>query len=110
MFYCCSKHCNMKRTIIFFALVASLLACQGTVQESDTNSQTISISDEDLKMIEGQAKNLPLILSNEGWDAYESNFSKDYNNWSMVGDKVRSRDEFFSPSLVPKYGGQVRAG
>ena len=57
---------------------------------------TLKLTDQDKLKIEELARDLPLILTNEGWDAYESNFSQDYQNWSMIGDHVRTRDEFLS--------------
>jgi ketosteroid isomerase-like protein len=67
-----------------------------------------SFTQQDKNTIEKIAKDLPLILTNEGWDAYQSYFAQDYQNWSMIGDQVRSRNEFLG--LVKEwYDGGNRA-
>ncbi|WP_425075302.1 hypothetical protein [Psychroserpens sp. S379A] len=55
-----------------------------------------TITEADKKEIEALKKNIPLILANEGWEAYEKTFSKNYKNWHMLGDQVRHRDEYLS--------------
>ncbi len=55
-----------------------------------------NITQEDKEAIETLARDLPLILSNQGWDAYANTFSDDYVNWSMVGDNVRSREDYLA--------------
>ena len=52
------------------------------------------ISEEDKIEIENFKTQLTLILANEGWEAYENMFTENYKNWSMLSDKVRSKDEF----------------
>ncbi|MEO1258567.1 MAG: DUF4440 domain-containing protein [Bacteroidota bacterium] len=69
-----------------------LISCHSEKDNPATNGSTFT--EEDRQQIEQQAKDLPLILSNEGWEAYEKHFSKDYQNWSMAGDQVRSREAF----------------
>jgi len=65
------------------------------------NRNTSKISKNDKLEIEKLARDIPLILSNEGWDAYEERFTQDYVNWSMVSDRARERGEFLS--LVKKW-------
>ncbi len=60
----------------------------------DKQNKTYQISEKDKKEIENIKTQLPLILANEGWEAYENMFSKNYKNWAMLTDKVRERDEF----------------
>lgn len=52
------------------------------------------ISQQDKIEIEALKQRIPLLLANEGWEAYESNFSADYQNWHMLSDEVRDRDDF----------------
>lgn len=58
--------------------------------------EVYKISEKDKKEIEALKKNIPLILANEGWEAYEKIFSKNYQNWHMLGDEVRNREEYLS--------------
>ena len=69
-------------------LFCALVGCQ-TQQPA-----TYSLTEADKEAILYIAENLPLILSEEGWDAYEAYFHPDYTNWSMIRDQVRTRDEF----------------
>jgi hemolysin-activating ACP:hemolysin acyltransferase len=62
----------------------------------ESEQKTNSITEADKKAIEKLARDLPMILSNQGWKAYEDKFSKDYTNWSMVSEKVRKREEYLS--------------
>lgn len=62
----------------------------------DSDSKTNNITENDKQEIERLARDLPLILSDEGWDAYQKKFSNDYMNWSMVSDQAREREEFLS--------------
>ena len=67
----------------------------------DKHKRTYNITKNDKQEIERLARDLPLILSDEGWEAYQEKFSNDYMNWSMVSDQVRGREEFLS--LVKKW-------
>jgi hypothetical protein len=58
--------------------------------------EVYKISEKDKKQIKALKKNIPLILANEGWEAYEKTFSKNYQNWHMLGDEVRNREEYLS--------------
>ena len=81
--------------IVFWYILSGLLI------SCDQDKEPIMLSEEDKQSIETLARDLPLILSNKGWDAYEEKFSKDYQNWSMVSDEVRSRTDFLT--LVKKW-------
>ncbi|WP_430966799.1 hypothetical protein [Spongiimicrobium sp. 2-473A-2-J] len=50
----------------------------------------------DRREIERSAKELPLVLAQEGWAPYEAHFAKHYKNWPMMRDATRSREEFLS--------------
>lgn len=64
-------------------------------QACDTpNEDSVLLSEADKKEIETLARDIPLILSNQGWDAYEEKFAQGYRNWSMTGDNVRSREAY----------------
>lgn len=76
----------------FYIIVVSFLVFLSC---TDAPKQYV-ISEQDKKEIEALKKNIPLILANEGWEAYEQNFSKDYQNWAMAGDVVRAREEYLS--------------
>lgn len=80
----------MKLKILGFVLTVILLL--GCAQKEEN----YTISEEDKKEIEALKKNIPLILANEGWEAYEKTFSKNYQNWHMLGDEVRNREEYLS--------------
>ena len=75
------------------AVAISMSLFYGCSQEDKISS---SISEEDRLQIEQIARNLPLVLTNEGWDAYESHFAQNYTNWDMITEKTRARDEFLS--------------
>lgn len=70
-------------------VLVALLSCQ-------KEEGVIILTPEDQQAIETLARDLPLILSNEGWEAYESTFSDDYLNWSMARDEVRSREDYLA--------------
>ncbi|WP_422860695.1 hypothetical protein ACOKFD_07645 [Flagellimonas sp. S174] len=75
-------------------IIISLVSC-------NKYRKTNNITENDKQEIERLARDLPLILSDEGWNAYQKKFSSDYMNWSMVSDQVRGRKEFLS--LVKKW-------
>ncbi len=77
---------------IFTLLIVSSLFF-GCIQQNEENYE---ISEADKKEIEALKRNIPLILANEGWEAYENKFSKNYQNWHMLGDQVRNREEYLS--------------
>ncbi|NQZ79055.1 MAG: hypothetical protein HRT61_23500 [Ekhidna sp.] len=79
------KHIQFYTILVSFISLSS--GCSST-------SNTHEISEEDKLEIESLKKNIPLILADEGWEAYEKLFSDNYQNWSMVGNRVRQRDEF----------------
>lgn len=80
----------MKLKILGIALtVMLLLDCSPKVEN-------YTLSEKDKKEIETLKKNIPLILANQGWEAYEKKFSKNYKNWHMLGDQVRDREEYLS--------------
>ncbi len=80
----------MKLKILTFASIVILLfGCS----ESEVD---YIITEADKKEIEALKKNIPLILANEGWEAYEKLFSKNYQNWHMLGNQVRHREEYLS--------------
>lgn len=54
------------------------------------------VSEQDQKEIEALKKSIPLVLANQGWDTYEKLFSKNYQNWHMLGDQVRNREDYLS--------------
>ena len=80
----------MKHIQFYTILVAIISLSSGCSSTSNTHE----ISEEDKLEIESLKKNIPLILADEGWEAYEKLFSDNYQNWSMVGNRVRQRDEF----------------
>lgn len=75
-------------------LLILFLSFYASVSSQEKSQPEIQISESDQKAIENLARDVPLILSNNGWDAYANTFSDDYKNWSMIGDKVRERKEF----------------
>ena len=52
------------------------------------------ITEDDKKEIKSLSNDVPLILTNEGWDAYADTFTMDYKNWSMTGEEVRGRKSY----------------
>ncbi|MBL7472040.1 nuclear transport factor 2 family protein [Robertkochia sediminum] len=73
---------------IALALIATLFtACSG-------DGEVYVISEQDKKEIEALKRSIPLVLAEQGWEAYESLFSENYQNWHMMSDEVRKRDEF----------------
>lgn len=76
---------------LFTLLIVSILFFGCNQKE-----ESYTISEKDKKEIETLKKNIPLILANEGWEAYEKKFSKNYKNWHMLGDQIRNRDEYLS--------------
>ena len=74
-------------------LILFLSGCSSALSQETTQPE-ILITESDKKAIENLARDVPMILSNEGWDAYANTFSDDYKNWSMIGDKVRERKEY----------------
>lgn len=79
------------RSVHFYLTLTGLLLFFGCKQNP---TQTIMLTEADKIEIEQLAKNIPLILSNQGWEAYESKFSQGYRNWSMTRDQVRTRKEY----------------
>ncbi|CAM1347387.1 hypothetical protein [Tenacibaculum crassostreae] len=77
------------KTFVLAIVVILFLGCS---QETDD----YVVSKQDKEEIEALKKNLPLILANEGWKSYEKKFSKNYQNWYMLGDQVRNREEYLS--------------
>ena len=71
----------------FTVMTIILFGCAQKVED-------YTISEEDKKEIEALKKNIPLILANEGWEAYEKKFSKNYQNWHMLGNQVRNREDY----------------
>lgn len=53
------------------------------------------LTEEDKQSIEKAKRDIPLTLANEGWEAYTKAFTNDYQNWAMLGDGIRERDDFF---------------
>lgn len=80
---------GMKSLFSIIFVVALFQSC-----DTEKKQEVSSISEEDKNAIETLARDVPMILSNQGWDAYEATFAQDYINWSMVGDKVRGREEY----------------
>lgn len=70
--------------------VVTCFSCTSLVDREET------ITSEDVQAIDELARTLPMSLSNEGWKAYESKFSSNYTNWSMLLDTIRTRDEYLS--------------
>ena len=83
------KTMNKNYSIVILELVI-IICLSGCFVKSDP----YEISEKDKKEIEALKRNIPLVLANEGWEAYEKLFSENYQNWSMMRDKVRQRDEF----------------
>ncbi|SFR34009.1 hypothetical protein SAMN04490243_0765 [Robiginitalea myxolifaciens] len=73
-----------------------LFSVPSSVWSQDIPQPGVLITESDKKAIADLARDIPLILSNEGWDAYTNTFTNDYKNWSMIGDKVRERKEYLS--------------
>jgi hypothetical protein len=73
--------------LVFISMLSLLAACA-------PKSQVYQISEQDKREIKELKQNTPMILANQGWEAYEQLFSEDYQNWSMMDDNVRERDEF----------------
>lgn len=80
----------MKKFLKYLFLAGSIfiLGCNTT--------ESYQITQKDKKEIETLKRSIPLILANEGWEAYEKMFSKNYQNWHMLGDEVRNREEYLS--------------
>lgn len=76
-----------------FAFTVMVIVFFGCTQQSTEN---YTISEKDKKEIEALKKNIPLILANEGWEAYEKKFSKNYKNWHMLGDQVRNKEDYLA--------------
>lgn len=77
------------KLLTFASIVILLFGCS-------ENEVVYTITESDRKEIEALKKNIPLILANEGWEAYEKTFSKNYQNWHMLSDEVRTREEYLS--------------
>lgn len=73
---------------LFVAGSIFILGCNTT--------ESYQITQKDKKEIEALKKSIPLVLANEGWEAYEKIFSKSYQNWHMLGNQVRNRSEYLS--------------
>ncbi|MDC6364873.1 MULTISPECIES: nuclear transport factor 2 family protein [Flavobacteriaceae] len=58
--------------------------------------EVYKISEKDKKEIEALKRSIPLVLANDGWEPYEKLFSKNYENWHMLGDQVRNREDYLS--------------
>lgn len=74
--------------LLFAVALLTLSAC------TTSNKPASAFTEQDQAEIEALARDIPLILANDGWEAYQSHFADNYQNWSMAGDQVRSREEY----------------
>jgi hypothetical protein len=84
------RYSTMNKSFSIAILVLVITCCSCGLAKSDI----YELSEQDKKEIEALKRNIPMVLANEGWEAYEKLFSKNYQNWSMIGDELRQRDEF----------------
>nr|WP_298994953.1 hypothetical protein [uncultured Allomuricauda sp.] len=85
--------CYNPRIIVSSFLILFLSGYSRTLSQETTQPE-LQITESDKKAIENLARDVPMILSNDGWEAYTKVFTNDYKNWSMIGDKFRERKEY----------------
>ncbi len=79
---------NTRLVLNLLWVIVVLVSCE------EKNNSTLLLTDQDKAEIQSLARDIPLVLANEGWEPYEESFTDDYRNWSMVRDKVRFREEY----------------
>ena len=79
----------MKKTIAVICLTLVIISCNEKAKEAWT------LTEADKQAIEKAKREIPLTLANNGWEAYTKAFTDDYQNWAMLGDAIREREDFF---------------
>ena len=87
---------QLHRNTLVLALCAvaiyTLWGCREASRAANVPATTFT--EQDKSEIEALAREIPLILANDGWEAYQEYFADGYQNWAMAGDKIRSREEY----------------
>ena len=86
----------MKQMITLCMVFCSLGCSQNDKSSRNVTLMDFTLSEQDKKEIMDLAENIPLILSEEGYGAYEQHFHPDYTNWYMTNDKVSDRADFLA--------------
>ncbi|NAS29891.1 hypothetical protein GTQ40_02805 [Flavobacteriaceae bacterium R38] len=79
----------MKNIYVVLIVITLFFGCS-------QKEEVYKISEKDQKEIEALKKSIPLVLANQGWEAYEKLFSKNYQNWHMPGNQIRNREDYLS--------------
>lgn len=83
------------KTWFIFSKAVFKKTTDAQIVNTPTDNQSVyALSEADKKEIEALKKSVPLVLANEDWEPYEKLFSKNYQNWFMLGDQVRKRADY----------------